>query len=182
MKKNEHILNIGGHYASTRPVIIRTLLGSCVAVCLYDTKKKIGGMNHILLPGKADLKNFNNQARFGVNAMRILFNSIIRHGGRKDNLVAKIFGGANILGTVQGSLAIGSKNVSFVKEFLELESIPIRKENTGGTDTRVIHFHTDTGSVYLRRVPSRFTDRLAAEEKEMMRKFREEVKKISGIK
>ena len=121
-------ITIGGYYASQRPVIIHTLLGSCVAVCLYDSQKKIGGMNHILLPGKADLKHYNMPARYGVNAMELLINRIINLGGRKRGLTAKIFGGANVLSTINPTLAVGGKNVSFVKEFLELESIKIIKE------------------------------------------------------
>ncbi len=177
----KYYITIGEYHASNNPVIIRTLLGSCVAVCLYDSPKKIGGMNHILLPGKADMKHFNMPARFGVNAMELLINRIIRLGGRKNMLTAKIFGGANVLPTINQSLAMGNKIVSFVKEFLELESIKIIKEDTGGTDTRIIYFHTETGDVFLKRTPSSMAARLASQEKLVMQKLKQDTLKLPDI-
>ncbi len=153
MSKN-YSITIGEYRASQQPAIIRTLLGSCVAVCIYDREKRIGGMNHILLPGKADMKHFNKSARYGCNAMELLIKRVINLGGRKKGLTAKIFGGANVLPKIDQSLAVGGKNVSFVKDFLKSASIRIIKEDTGGTDTRIIYFHTDTGDVFLKRTPS----------------------------
>ncbi|MEW6520358.1 MAG: chemotaxis protein CheD [Thermodesulfobacteriota bacterium] len=174
-------IGIGECYASASPVVITTLLGSCVAVCLWDPARKIGGMNHILLPGRADLKHFNMPARFGVNAMEQLINDLIRLGGRKKNLVAKIFGGSNIYPALRENLATGPRIVAFVKEFLSLESIEIIRENTGGNDTRVIYFHTDTGDVFLRRTVSSMTARLVARENEMLEKLAAEVAKLAKI-
>lgn len=176
-----YYITIGEYYASRKPVIIRTLLGSCVAVCLYDQKRKVGGMNHILLPGKADMRHFNAPARFGVNAMELLINQIIKLGGRKEALTAKVFGGANILPNAKPTLAMGAKIVSFVKEFLELESIQIIKEDTGGTDTRTIYFHTGTGDVFLKRTSSSMAARLASKEKQSMQKLKEATLKLSAM-
>ena len=82
MKKSFSI-HIGGFHASRNPAVIETLLGSCVAVCLYDPVARIGGMNHILLPGKADLKHFDNVARYAINAMELLINRVMTLGGKR---------------------------------------------------------------------------------------------------
>ncbi|MCK9297295.1 MAG: chemotaxis protein CheD [Desulfobulbaceae bacterium] len=174
-------IGIGEYYASASPVIISTLLGSCVAACLWDPVKKIGGMNHILLPGKADMKHFNTPARFGVNAMELLINEIISLGGRKKDLVAKIFGGSSIYPVLTENFAAGPRIVAFVKEFLSLESIEIINENTGGTDTRVIYFHTDTCDVFLKRTVSSMGARLASQENEMRRKLSQEAARLADI-
>lgn len=181
MAKKQIVIGIGGYHASRLPVVIKTLLGSCVAVCLWDQQRKIGGMNHIQLPGEADLKHFNAPARFGVNAMELLINKMMRVGGRKDALIAKIFGGASVLPWKGKPPAPGKKNVAFVKSFLELEGIPVVAENTGGTDTRTIFFHTDTGSVYLKRTVSRMAGTNAAKEELIRRKLRQEMKKTTEV-
>ena len=84
-------IHIGGFHASREPTVIETLLGSCVAVCLYDSVARIGGMNHILLPGKADLKHFDNVARYAINAMELLINRIMTPRGQKTRLDSKGF-------------------------------------------------------------------------------------------
>lgn len=161
-------IGIGGYHASRNPIVLRTLLGSCVAVCLHDPQRKIGGMNHILFVGKAGLKHFNRPARFGVNAMQLLISKMIRLGGRKEAFIAKIFGGSQIMQNQGGSIATGLKNVAFVKEYLKLESIEIATENTGGTDIRTIFFHTDSGDVYLRRTSAALVGKLLIKERRLL--------------
>ncbi|MBU4261828.1 MAG: chemotaxis protein CheD [Proteobacteria bacterium] len=179
--KKTRRIGIGEYYASASPVVISTLLGSCVAACLWDPVRKIGGMNHILLPGRADMQHFNTPARFGVNAMELLINEIVSLGGRKTNLVAKIFGGSNIYPVLTEKFATGQRIVAFVKEFLSLESIEIINENTGGTDTRVIYFHTDTCDVFLKRTVSSMREKIVSQENEMLRKLKEEAAKLADI-
>jgi len=149
-------LCIGEYWASREPAVISTLLGSCVGVCLFDCRSRIGGMNHILLPGEADMGRFDDVARYGVNAMELLINTILNLGGAKRSLVAKVFGGAHVLPALSGSFAkMGEANVTFAFEFLEKESIPVVNADVGGREPRKIYFHTDTNDVFLRRVPCR---------------------------
>jgi chemotaxis protein CheD len=150
MKKRISI-HIGGLHASKEPAVIETLLGSCVAVCLYDRVASLGGMNHILLPGKADLKVFDNVARYAINAMELLINKVMGLGGERRHLVAKVFGGANVLPSISDENAMGSRNCEFVLEFLYMEAISIVSQDLGGRDTRKIYFHTDSGEVLLKR-------------------------------
>lgn len=153
MKKQIH-LNIGDFYASKEPSVLHTVLGSCIAVCLMDQKEKIGGMNHILLPGKADLKHMDCCARYGVNAMELLISKILNIGGRRDQLSAKVFGGGNVLPSLFGINRVGRENTAFVLSYLDHEGIPIQCHDVGGDYTRKIYFHTDTGDVFLKRIPT----------------------------
>ncbi len=87
--KEQITINAGESYVSKDPVIIHTLLGSCVAVCLYDPISRVGGMNHILLPGRPDIKKFDDSARYGINAMDILITMMMKLGGTRNRFIAK---------------------------------------------------------------------------------------------
>ena len=128
-------IHIGGFHASKEPTVIDTLLGSCVRL-LHDHVASIGGMNHILLPGKADLKIFDNVARYAINAMELLINRVMTLGGHRPNLIAKVFGGAHVLPAVSAKNGMGAKNSEFVLEFLQMEIvISIVSHDLGGRDT-----------------------------------------------
>lgn len=179
MKKTISI-HIGGLHASRGSAIIETTLGSCVAVCLYDPLKQIGGMNHILLPGKADLLHFDSAARYGVNAMELLINRIMAIGGNRFQLVAKVFGGAHLLPSIPIENGVGKKNAEFVVEFLQMEKINILCCDLGGYETRKIYFHTDTGDVFLKRISSSVS-KIDQREKKMMNKIRKQAEKPTSI-
>ena len=170
--KKQISINIGEYHASKKPVVIHTLLGSCVSVCLIDEKRRIGGMNHILLPGRADMRHFDEPARYGINAMELLINRILALGGNRRQLAAKVFGGGNVISSIPSDKAVGKKNVDFILEFLRLEGIRILKKDVGGTDTRKIYFHTDTGKVYLKRISSIYQTHLAKEEALKLKRIR----------
>ena len=150
--KKDVTINIGELYASRDPTIIYTLLGSCVAVCLYDPKNRIGGMNHILLPGKPDLRRFDASARYGINAMELLINKILKIGGDRKRIIAKVFGGAHVIPAISHDNGMGPRIVEFVKDFLKNEDIRIVSQDLGGKKARKIYFHTDTGEVFLKRI------------------------------
>ena len=149
-QKKEISIHIGEYHASKEPLVIRTLLGSCVAVCLYDKEQRIGGMNHILRPGRATPAEVDRPARFCIDAIELLIRRMISLGGRKEALVAKVFGGANVITPIDNEFAPGLQIVASAKEFLAARSIKVRAEHTGGTEARIIYFHTDSGYVYLR--------------------------------
>lgn len=133
---------------SVEPVEFQTLLGSCVAVCLFDPKLRGGGMNHIMLAGGArDTKS----TRFGVNAMELLINDLMKKGGVKRRFIAKAFGGANVLPGLNFA-SVGDDNVQFVREFLALEKIPLTAGRLGGVSGIQVYFRTDTGDVRVRSV------------------------------
>jgi chemotaxis receptor (MCP) glutamine deamidase CheD len=141
---------IGGVHASDRPMIIKTLLGSCIGVCLHDPVAGVGGMNHFMLPrGEAA---GDDALRFGVHAMDCLIGSIMKIGGDRRRLVAKVFGGARVL-ALKGPLGdVPQRNIEFVSEFLETEGIPVLSADVGGSHARHVHFHTRTGRAFVKRV------------------------------
>jgi chemotaxis protein CheD len=165
-------IHIGALHASRKPTVVYTLLGSCVGVCLYDPVARIGGMNHILLPGRADLKHFDASARYGINAMELLINKILRLGGNRDRLLAKAFGGAHILPAISPENGTGRKNIEFVLEFLKMEKIHLVSHDFGGRKARQIYFYTDTGEVLLKRVARLNTPAIGAEEQMVLERAR----------
>ncbi len=174
-------IHIGEFHASVSPTVIYTLLGSCVAACLFDPASRVGGMNHILLPGQADLNKFDAPARYGVNAMELLINRIIKLGGNRSRLRAKVFGGAHVLRNISPDLNIGKKISEFVLSFLKMEKIPVTGQDVGGNDTRKIFFHTDTGDVFLKRVPTRYLADIARLEEKALEKIDRVIQKPAEI-
>ncbi len=181
LKKRVIGIHIGELYASGRPAVIETVLGSCVAVCLHDPVNRVGGMNHIFLPGRADFKNFNNIARYGINAMELLINRIMVLGGSRRDLVAKAFGGARILSSIAVENGMGVKNAEFVLEFLEMEGIPVVNQDLGGQDTRRIYFHTDTGNVFLKRIVRSTHSNILGQERSLLKRVRREAEEGGEI-
>lgn len=149
-----------------------TILGSCISVCLFDPVTKIGGMNHILLPGdKGDIVSKTDpgySTRFGVNAMEELINGLLKLGAKKDRFEAKIFGGGAVIKT---SNAIGEKNIKFVKSFLEAEQITLKGEDVGGDTARRLHFFPDTGKAMIRKLRRKEDMVILDKEKEYQEKL-----------
>ncbi len=181
MKEDVNI-GIGGMYASKRPTVISTILGSCVAVCLFDPWTRIGGMNHIFLPGKADPNNYNTPCRYGINAMELLINRIMNLGANRKKLAAKAFGGAHLVPSVAEEKGIGEMNVEFVLEFLRTEGIRLANGDFGGEEARKIFFHTDTGEVFLKRVKKTMLKKISHRENEHLRMAEKKMKQCGEIK
>jgi chemotaxis protein CheD len=133
---------------STRPVVMHTLLGSCVAVCLYDPLLSAGGMNHILLPGT---RLDDRSTRFGVNAMELLINELMKQGGDRRKFLAKAFGGANVMKGLTMA-TIGDDNAQFVREFLAAERIPMVAQRLGGDQAVHVYFKTGSGKATVHSV------------------------------
>jgi len=141
-------LHPGQMIATRSPTAIKTILGSCVAVCLWDEQRGIGGMNHFLLPfGSAKSEALG---RFGNAAIPRLIEALHEHGAERSAMRAKVFGGgAMITGATPGPTRIGQQNSRLALELLELAGIPIVSSDLGGERGRKIVFHTDSGDVTL---------------------------------
>jgi chemotaxis protein CheD len=168
-------IHVGEIFVGRKPTVVQTLLGSCVSVCLIDRKARIGGMNHILLPGKPDLHSFDASARYGVNAMEMLIGGIQRAGAARKRLEAKVFGGANVLTGLDKTFNPGFRNGTFAMEFLELEKIPVIGHDIGGFNARRIYLRTDTGEVFMKRIPRYQASNIVIEEKEYRRRVEGEL-------
>lgn len=148
--KNHHSIHIGGVYASKDPAVVHTVLGSCIAVCLFDKDNVIGGMNHFMLPeGSLDAPG---STRYGVHAMELLINQCMKLGADRYRLSAKVFGGGHVLKMRETESNVPRSNIRFALDFLQNEKIPILSQDLGGYAARVIYFHTDTGRTLLKRL------------------------------
>ncbi len=126
---------------------IATILGSCVAACLWDSIAGVGGMNHILIPER--MTTIGDFESHGVNAMEILINDIVKRGGDRFRLQAKLFGGA----TMNARLGdLGQRNAGFALEFLRAENIPCVASCLGGSRARRIEFWPASGRARQRFV------------------------------
>jgi chemotaxis protein CheD len=145
----------GEYFATRDDTIISTVLGSCIAVGLFDEEAGIGGLNHFMLPGdsaKLDLIRSPN-AKYGMYAMDLLINDIMKLGARRDALKAKVFGGGSVLQLAVGTGSrIPANNIEFAFEYLEKERIPLLASDVGGREPRKIFFFARTGKVLLKRI------------------------------
>ena len=129
---------------------ITTVLGSCVAVCVWDSVAGVGGMCHFMLPdaigGKAD------SPRYAKHAIRELIDGVVAKGGLRHRLKARVYGGGTMLNAAVSENDLGSKNVKAAREWLENARVPIVDQQVRGNHGRRLVFHTDDGSVEVRRV------------------------------
>jgi chemotaxis protein CheD len=125
--------------------MLSTILGSCIAACIWDEAAAIGGMNHFLLPGNDPTKPANaggDAMRLGVHAMELLVNGLLRRGAQKSRMQAKLFGGARM---ITGLTDIGELNASFAEKFLRAEGIVIAGGSLRGEQGRRIQFWPVSG-------------------------------------
>lgn len=137
---------------SKTPTIVKTILGSCVSVCLFDKENRIGGMNHFMLPYWRG--NELASPKYGNVAMKKMLEKVLFYGADMKNLKAKVFGGAEVLKTSNCHFKIGSLNIEMAKSFLRESEIPILSSDTGGNLGRKITFNTSTGDVFSKRIDS----------------------------
>jgi len=181
MKKQQKTLKVGEYHASKIPLILHTVLGSCISACLFDPVRRIGGMNHILLPGALDLKKFDMSARYGIHAMELLINKIMNLGGDRRRLQAKLFGGAHLFPAIPENKSIGKRNTDFSMSFLKKEGIKIIKADIGGQAIRKIDFHTDTGEVFLKRTYSEYYHQIKEAEQRQLDRMLKKYERMSDV-
>ncbi|MEJ5315488.1 MAG: chemotaxis protein CheD [Tenuifilum sp.] len=140
-----HYLYPASLFADKEPHVVTTILGSCVAVCLYDSVLNQGGINHYMLP----LWNGQGLAspRYGNIAIERLIERMVSLGSKKENLKAKVFGGGEVLETNLDNFHIGQRNIAIALELLAEHGIPIIAKSVGGNQGRKIEYNTATGEV-----------------------------------
>jgi chemotaxis protein CheD len=145
METNKHFLYPSTLFVSGKPTWITTILGSCVAVCLYDPVFKIGGMNHYMLP------YWNGEGlaspKYGNLAISKLFDEMLARGCKKHHLVAKVFGGGKMSQININTFNIHQRNIEVATNMLNDSEIPIISSCLGGNRGRKIQFNTETGKV-----------------------------------
>ncbi|MBL0125805.1 MAG: chemoreceptor glutamine deamidase CheD [Betaproteobacteria bacterium] len=143
----------GEYFATDKNMVLVTVLGSCVAACIRDPQAGTGGMNHFMLPRseKDPASPVSMSARYGTFAMEILINQMIKMGGRRDRMEAKVFGGGNVLrGFTMNN--VGESNASFVMEYLHNEGIRVVAEDMLGVHPRKIYYFPATGRVLVKKI------------------------------
>ena len=136
----------GQIYAASHSALVSTILGSCIAVCLWDPIARVGAMNHFLLPTGKGL-------RYGSEAMPMLLDEMTSRGAFVARTIAKVFGGACVIEHFTGPRkAIGAQNAEMAIRFLAAHSIPVRAEQTRGRRGRKLLFHTGTGQAYVKEI------------------------------
>jgi chemotaxis protein CheD len=143
----------GEYYATARPMLIVTVLGSCVAACIRDKISGIGGMNHFMLPTDDDINQIANgtSARYGTFAMDMLINQLLEMGAKRQHLEAKVFGGGNLLKGITVD-KVGERNATFVLHYLKQQGIPIIAEDLLDNYSRKIYFFPDSGCVKVKKL------------------------------
>ncbi|MCG8570047.1 MAG: hypothetical protein MJB14_07880 [Spirochaetes bacterium] len=169
-KFNKLIVNLspGEYHVTEDDIIVQTLLGSCVSVCLYSDYQDLVGMNHFMLPETTDPEKMgqSTSGRYGMFAMEVLINTFIKKGINKNHLKAKVFGGGNVIDRLRHDDGVASNNIKFIINFLEDEKIPMISSHLGGSKARKILFFSRSRKVLLKEISSTEREKtLAAEEK-----------------
>lgn len=147
----------GEYYVTVADELVTTVLGSCVSACIWDPEAGIGGMNHFTIPhasrnGGEATGAPDEAARYGVFAMEFLINAILRNGGRRHHLLAKLVGGGNV---IPSSMAIGTENVHFARAYLADEQIPLAGEHVEGDRARKVLFDPRSGRALVKELCDR---------------------------
>lgn len=138
----------GEHFVDDGALVITTTLGSCVAVCLWDATRRVGGMNHIVLP---DGEPGSEAGRIGGYAMQLLTDAMLRAGAERSQLVAKVFGGGAVLARMQAT-DIGERNARFVLDYLAAERITVSSRDLRGVHPRQVAFWPASGRALVRKL------------------------------
>ena len=171
----------GEYFATSESTMIVTVLGSCVSACIRDPINRIAGMNHFLLPANADEVNFASEsARYGVYAMEILINHMLKLGAQRNRLEAKIFGGANVLKGFK-TTSVGEKNALFVQEYLEAEKIRVTATDLLGEYPRKLYQFPDTGEVKVRKLKTMHNTTIIDRESEYKVKIKQTAHKGGDV-
>jgi chemotaxis protein CheD len=162
----------GGFTVTRRgDLVLGTLLGSCVSACICDAQAGIGGLNHFLLPddGGNAARATANATRYGVHAMEMLINEILKLGGARRQLQAKVFGGANVI-ALSSANPVGERNQAFTIDFLRREGIPVTAADLGGERARRVYFKPATNKVLVLVLDHSDDDRVCREEARLRRR------------
>lgn len=164
---NAHTI-IGGEFAvgpDTDKIAFKTLLGSCVAIMFYDKVKKIKGMNHFLLP---TTNNSNEDMKYGLYSVEAMLNEMYKQGCQKENMIAKISGGADIMQlNISVGNSIGHRNVEFAKDFCSAEGFKITGEHIRGEHGRLILL-ADAFETFIKVTSKSSTDQKIANEEKVL--------------
>jgi chemotaxis protein CheD len=156
LKQDSKLINVGiaEIVVSKSPTLLRTTLGSCIGIVLYQPDTKIGGISHIMLAqdpmGKDKVKN---PGKYGETALPLLIKALEDEGAKPGTYSARIFGGSSMFKNISSQFLqnIGENNIAYVREELAKRKIPLLVEDVGGHEGRTITLYLDDGRVLLKK-------------------------------
>jgi chemotaxis protein CheD len=151
----------GEYFVSEENLLIVTVLGSCIAACIWDSRAQVGGMNHFMLPdGDGD-----GGGRYGSYAMELLINEMMKKGARREFMQAKIFGGGQVMHSFT-SMNVGERNTKFVLDYLQTERIPVVSQDVLDIYPRKVCYFPQTGKAMVKRLAHAHPEKLAVQERQ----------------
>lgn len=151
----------GEYYVSSENMVIMTVLGSCIAACIWDTRLRVGGMNHFMLP---DGDTIGGSGRYGSYAMELLINEMMKLGARRESMQAKVFGGGQVMASFT-AMNVGERNTEFVMNYLQTERIPIVSKDVLDIYPRKVCFFPSTGKALVKRLAHSHPEALVEQER-----------------
>ena len=143
----------GEFFVSTEPMVVYTVLGSCISACIRDPIAGVGGMNHFMLPAPKEHQSGDawggESTRYGSFAMEQLINGILKRGGLRQRLEVKLFGAGKIY---EGNIDVGARNTEWVLNYLKAEGFTIASSNLGDVYPRKVYYFTDSGRVLMKKI------------------------------
>ena len=158
----------GEYFVDSEDILIMTTLGSCIAACIWDREKRVGGMNHFLLPD-SDGGGGGASGRYGSFAMDLLIGELVKRGATRSTMEAKVFGGGAVVSGMN-SINVGERNTAFVLDYLRTERITVVSKDVLDIYPRKICFLPASGKALVKRLASANTEALAALERAAARK------------
>jgi chemotaxis protein CheD len=167
----------GEFYVTTQDEIVATVLGSCIAACIRDRRTGVGGMNHFMLPQSDDSSGGSWGSgvavhnRYGNFAMESLINTILKHGGERQYLEVKLFGGGRILAQMTD---VGRRNIEFVLNYVEKEHLDVSSQDLGDVCPRKVLYYPLSGRVQVKKLRAIHNDTIAVREKSYLQELQEQ--------
>ena len=150
----------GEYYVTGDDLVVMTVLGSCIAACIWDPRVRVGGMNHFMLPeGGTD-----SGGRYGSYAMELLINELMKQGARRETMQAKIFGGGQVMSSFT-TMNVGERNTKFVLDYLQTERIAVVSKDVLDIHPRKVCFFANTGKAMVKRLAHSHPDTLETQER-----------------
>ncbi|MBS0305945.1 MAG: chemoreceptor glutamine deamidase CheD [Proteobacteria bacterium] len=157
----------GEFFVHDEDILVMTTLGSCIAACLWDRDKRIGGMNHFLLPdsgGAGGSGGGDASGRYGSYAMELLIGELVKRGATRSTMEAKVFGGGSVIAGMN-SINVGERNTAFVLEYLRTERITVVSKDVLDVHARKVCFLPASGKAMVKRLATTNVEALAAQER-----------------
>jgi chemotaxis protein CheD len=165
----------GEFFVSADPMIVYTVLGSCVSACIRDPVAGVGGMNHFMLPAPKEPQSSDawggESTRYGSYAMESLINEILKRGGLRHRLEVKLFGGGKIY---DGNIDVGASNAAWVLDYLKNEGLVAQTSDLGDVYPRKLYYFTDSGRVLMKKIQRVKNDTIFDREKQYQKQLVQE--------